>query len=784
MDESEVKLSRTHVIRRLAIFCLWTVTSFVCHQCAKVFLRTGLTYLPQHSIFLSVILTLAQAATCVSLVDVQQRRNKLFCVIALSHVIATFCTNCSMALMSASSTLAIKLMEPITSAVLQRLVLSVPLSTSTLVSLPLIVSGSVIFAGNPLAVSSISAGVLLAVASNVILAIRNVSMKLGQKECGSEIRLRPAGQVLGVAGCVVAFTAAVYVLELRGSLPKFTTPIIAMLLTSSLFHVVYSYVSTNVVLRYMTVVSHAVSNIMKRVVVVLLLYLFGQRHAATWNFAGLIVCTLGLMIYVKGKIASDMKMHNKAVTDSSKSLNYRKALGLLIISAVSVLGVVGNFGSPRGSFSSPRGSFRRLENHHFDHHPPYTADKFRDRSFGADAFKLMDKQQLLPDLNSSYLAQNKSQINQFLTWRLMDHGHNTDLLAPLLPTSYEIIREAQRVHFNLLADLIGQYKYAMFFDIAAFENKGDPAITTGEVYLLRRLGIKVVFYCSCLECADTKLQIHAQNLSKGYSNKELVILFHGGGNLIGYPFNDVLRENLFPRFKGFQIVVFPQTVFVRDNKYSGAHFTRCKKIYCCNPNLTIVLRDRTSLEVALKYWNNGTKFLLAPDMAFQIGPVRRFMSPVYDILWLKRKDSEAPSYLAGGMVFPKNVTYNISDWWAWTTPKGSSSMETAFLVMNNGLVFLQRGRVVVTDRLHGHILCMLLNIPHVLIDNKYKKLSSYHNTWTRGLDNAFITNKSSQALKLALILLDKYKDQLPPIAPIMDVNEYKVSKNREKAEKG
>ena len=399
--------------------------------------------------------------------------------------------------------------------------------------------------------------------------------------------------------------------------------------------------------------------------------------------------------------------------------------------------------------------------------------EFTGKTFTSDSFKLPRQTELFPNLNANYLAQNKSKIEEFLKWRLLDHKHNVNLLSQLLPTNIEIAREAQRIHFNIFGDLIGKFKYAMLFDVAAFENKGDSAISAGEVYLLRRLGIKVIFYCICSECNDQKLQEHAQYMSKQYSKEELVILFHGGGNLIGYPFNDALRGKLFPRFKGFKMVIFPQSVFVRGNNFSGRHFDYCQRIYCCNPNLTIVLRDKQSLQIALKYWNNGTNFVMAPDMAFQIGPVHRFMSPSYDIVYLKRYDDEAAKGATKDM-FPKNLTIAHNDWWGWITNKGSSSIESSFLIGTNGLLFLQRGRVIVTDRLHGHILGTLLNIPQVLVDNQYKKLSSYHNTWTKGLENVLITDNVTTAFQLALTLFEKYKDKLPPIAPLMDVKEYPV----------
>ena len=286
-----------------------------------------MTYLhgQNEGIILSVILTLSQLAACFSVVDIRLRRETASYVIVVSHAIATFATNCSMAFMSASSTFAIKLMEPITTAVVQRLVLSTSLSTSTLISLPLIVSGAVVFAVNPLSTTSLSLGVSMAMVSNIILAVRNIAVKSRQSE-SKEMHLRSRSHTYCVIVSTLTFTAAVYTLESRNVLPSKFTLTAASMLVSSLLHVVYSYVSTNVVLRYMTVVSHAVSNILKRLLVVLLLYTFGQRHATPWNFAGLVVCTLGLAVYVRGIIAA--KKEDSAIL--GKSVNIKKVSTLNI----------------------------------------------------------------------------------------------------------------------------------------------------------------------------------------------------------------------------------------------------------------------------------------------------------------------------------------------------------------------------------------------------------------------------------------------------------------------
>ncbi|MNC34023.1 putative pyruvyl transferase EpsO [compost metagenome] len=41
---------------------------------------------------------------------------------------------------------------------------------------------------------------------------------------------------------------------------------------------------------------------------------------------------------------------------------------------------------------------------------------------------------------------------------------------------------------------------------------------------------------------------------------------------------------------------------------------------------------------------------------------------------------------------------------------------------------------IITDRLHGHILSCLMNIPHTVHDNSYGKNSGYLQAWTGNSD--------------------------------------------------
>ncbi|XP_067682728.1 uncharacterized protein [Haliotis asinina] len=727
-------------------FISWAVTSFLCHRSTYLFLGTSVNF-QDNGLLWAFVITLCQVTMCCLLIDLglwdsrSTEAKKMLWVKIACHSLATMATNYSMTMVHASSTFAIKLLEPVTSAILQRLALGTSLPPSAYITLPIIIGGAIGFCANSFNTPLTAAGIAVAFTSNLILAFRNVAIKLEQKDSStSNIQLRSKRFVLSIAAVCIVVTLGTNYLTSRKRLSPLFLFLVHMGLSSSVFHVIYSYISTNVVLLYMSVVSHSVANIFKRVLVVLMLYSAGQREATLANFTALVICTFGLIIYVldiKGNaFFSTINLPSKFVG--------RSLVGLSCLCFCAV--VVGPFISINSMpdvhrYFTPR-STKCIE--------------FLGKSFEGNAFL-----KYIPEFST-----RTPMVGEILQRKLILSPEETDTLSPSLTSSVAVIREAQRIHFNLFSDILSPYKYAILLDIAAFENKGDPAITTGEVYLLRRLGIKLLYYCNFYACTNKNLD-YARNLASSYPNNDLIVLIHGGGNLLGYSQNDKLRQEIFQRFSHLKIVLFPQSIFLR--KHSEKHLEFCKKLYTNQGNFTMILRDRQSLRYAKTYFKGKPTLMMAPDMAFQIGAVPRFISPSFDILWLKRSDGESPGYKMPKL--PSGITVHCSDWRGWKTPRGTTTMETAFLMANNGLIFLQRGRVVITDRLHGHILSTLLDIPHVLIDNSYRKLSSYHNTWTRGLANTVITDNASHALDLAVELLQKYGDVLPPIAPYMDVAE-------------
>ena len=166
---------------------------------------------------------------------------------------------------------------------------------------------------------------------------------------------------------------------------------------------------------------------------------------------------------------------------------------------------------------------------------------------------------------------------------------------------------------------------------------------------------------------------------------------------------------------------------------------------------------------------------MCPDMTFALGNLTRPERSRQAIFWLSRTDGEASGY-----AFPEcQEGVDRTDWVEDTPPihflreklltlqlsyPGAIRRLWNFFPdifdgfarqrMRRGCRMLSRGRVVIADRLHGHILSLLMGIPHVLLDDNYGKLKSFYETWTAASGLAVWADSAAAALAVATSLAE------------------------------
>ena len=201
-----------------------------------------------------------------------------------------------------------------------------------------------------------------------------------------------------------------------------------------------------------------------------------------------------------------------------------------------------------------------------------------------------------------------------------------------------MIEEMQRIQLNMMTTLIGKFKYAMLFNFAAYENKGDPAMTVGELTIIRKLCLELNFSC-VIKCNKETIE-YAKNKSKQYSTNEVVVLLQGGGDLLAYINVDFDRKLVLENFLDFEVVLFPQSILHIATEKETRLF---QDVYSKHKHLTFLYRDRNSYILGKRIFPNVKCYLMS-DMAFQIGAKRRFFEPTHDIVRLRRRDKESMKY--------------------------------------------------------------------------------------------------------------------------------------------
>lgn len=313
------------------------------------------------------------------------------------------------------------------------------------------------------------------------------------------------------------------------------------------------------------------------------------------------------------------------------------------------------------------------------------------------------------------------------------------LPARTAQTEATIARLQDEITRALAPELDGVRSFALV-DFPDHPNVGDSAIYLGELEWLRRRGLAPAYVCSTLTYSAAALR---QAVPEG------PILIHGGGNFGDiWPHHQALRETVITAFPGRRIVQLPQTIHFDDK----AALDHVAATIAAHGDVLLLVRDRSSYELARNAF--ACEVRLCPDIALTLGSMRRPGKAWHDLLLLLRTDKETANHEPIPALPPDAVACDWLDepgnfrkrrrlWSACRTVLSAPGQGIdrnyrraelyrglAAHRVARGLRVLASGRTVISDRLHAHILCLLLGIPHIVFDNNYGKLGSFIDTWT------------------------------------------------------
>lgn len=282
-------------------------------------------------------------------------------------------------------------------------------------------------------------------------------------------------------------------------------------------------------------------------------------------------------------------------------------------------------------------------------------------------------------------------------------------------------------------------------------NAGDPALWLGGLLALRRAGARLRYVCDpeSYDPAELRRRLGARPL----------VAIGGGGNLGDrYLRQQRARERVLEDFPQGRFVQLPQSIDFRD----PGEQDRVGRIMA-DRDLVLMVRERRSEQRAR---DMGLDPVVVPDAALLLQALRRPVAPRVDVLWQHRDDPEQsrPDLDPRGLV-DGGISIEVRDWLrslgedeepptlaeraahavearvAAAVAEGRMRRAAPTLLRHayprmarhwtrRGVHMLGLGRVVVSDRLHGHLLSLLAGIPHVALDNATGKVHDTLDLWT------------------------------------------------------
>ncbi len=307
--------------------------------------------------------------------------------------------------------------------------------------------------------------------------------------------------------------------------------------------------------------------------------------------------------------------------------------------------------------------------------------------------------------------------------------------AALLAGLTQRVQDAVLPHFDA--------KPILYADIPIHLNVGD---------LLINLAAETLFVDHGIEVQDRVSLDNPQRLFRGRQGRDGTVVLHGGGNFGDlYPRHETFRQRVLESFPDRAVVLLPQTVHYQDRGRLRHDMRR----WSGHRKLVFMVRDEPSLELVRPFL--GERAVLVPDLVHYLRCRPAWLTPTRPArstaqLMMARRDIECPGpcrsrlnthvfdwddlcgpaefghfALAARLIrFDNAVALPFDPIWAWYPGRNR--------LIRKAVAHFGAASAVMTNRLHGMLLALMMGVPVQVRDNSYGKLTSYITSWSLAAD--------------------------------------------------
>lgn len=281
------------------------------------------------------------------------------------------------------------------------------------------------------------------------------------------------------------------------------------------------------------------------------------------------------------------------------------------------------------------------------------------------------------------------------------------------------------------------HKTAYLLATPTHNNIGDLAIVVGEEKFLAECGYNKIVNITMGDCWGN------YNTIARLLPKNSLVFFHGGGNMGDIYDDERLRRVLLPLLTKHDVLIFPETIFYRENENGKIEMKQSERYYN-RKNIVIAAREQKSYELMRELYPKA-QIILSPDIVLAIG-VQKYSNKRNGILLCFRDDQEklvsdkAIDELRkkiGEKGYPVNITSMI-----YFRHIASGMWED---VVKEKMKEIASSKLLITDRLHGMIFAAVTETPCIVFGNNHHKISGVYK-WIENLDYIHFVTSTEEAL--------------------------------------
>lgn len=266
-----------------------------------------------------------------------------------------------------------------------------------------------------------------------------------------------------------------------------------------------------------------------------------------------------------------------------------------------------------------------------------------------------------------------------------------------------------------------------------YGNLGDIAITEAQKQFIKRIlpthEVIPIYLRETLKMVRT--------IKKIIQPHDIITII-GGGNMGDlYEGYENIRRNLIKSFPNNKIISFPQTIDFSNSVEGKKSFEKTVKYYNSHQNFHLFARESISHSTMEESFPNNT-VKLTPDIVLSMKVENKKDFKREGIVLCLRDDSEISlkqDTKDSLIKLIKNkfthVSFQDTHLGSETDNESFKSLQSAFYNLLNAF---SQAELVITDRLHGMIFCVITGTPCIVLPNSNHKITGTYNDWLSDLD--------------------------------------------------